>query len=222
METLGVILTLVSVLIFFAAILGLIIPKWVKQPSRKSVLLKLLLPSFILLIVAGILIPTPENSPNVAVTETNKQNDSIISLKENTSQGLNNPTIKPEINKSDKPKSNQQESINLTKKELKKKQKVISSISFMKIRRNMENMTDLQFEEYTKSIKGKNIRWRGYVEDVKEKFFGGYEVLIDMDNPNELISVQDVTFDVSKEQGISLKKNQRIQFEGEISSVLNI
>ena len=33
-------------------------------------------------------------------------------------------------------------------------------------------MTDVQFEEYAKSLKGKRIRWKGYVEDVKEKFFG--------------------------------------------------
>lgn len=98
----------------------------------------------------------------------------------------------------------------------------ISSISFTEIRRNMKGMTDLQFEEYVKTLIGKRIRWGGYVEDVKEKFFGGYEVLVDMDSPNDLISVQDVTFEVSKEQALSFNKDSRIKFEGTISSVLDI
>ena len=43
-----------------------------------------------------------------------------------------------------------------------------------------------------------------------------------MDSPNEPISIQDITFDVSKEQAISLTKNNKIEFEGTISSVLSI
>lgn len=98
----------------------------------------------------------------------------------------------------------------------------IADISFLEIRQKMENMTDLQFEEYTKSLKGKRVRWNGYVEDVKEKLFGGYEVLIDMDNPNEPLSVQDITFNTPKEQAVSLQKDSPIHFEGTISSIINI
>jgi len=83
-------------------------------------------------------------------------------------------------------------------------------------------MTDIQFEEYAKSLKGKRVRWKGYVEDVTEKFFGGYKVLVDMDSPNDPISVQDVTFDVSKEQAISLTKDDKIEFEGTISLVFSM
>ncbi len=86
----------------------------------------------------------------------------------------------------------------------------------------METMTDLQFEEYAKTLKGKRIQWGGYVEEVKEKFFGGYEVLVDMDHPNEPLSVQDVSFDVPKEQAMALRKDSPVQFEGTISSALNI
>jgi hypothetical protein len=43
-----------------------------------------------------------------------------------------------------------------------------------------------------------------------------------MDSPNEPISVQDITFEVSKEQAISLTKDNKIEFEGTISSVLSI
>ncbi len=73
-----------------------------------------------------------------------------------------------------------------------------------------------------KSLEGKKIRWNGWVEEVEEKLFGGYKVLIDMDSPNDIASVQDITFEVPKEQAISLKKEEMITFEGKISSILNI
>ena len=106
--------------------------------------------------------------------------------------------------------------------EIQEKKEVISTLSFREIRKNLKNMTDVQFEEYAKSLKGKRVRWKGYVEDVKEKFFGGYKVLVDMDSPSDPISVQDIIFDVSKEQAISLTKDDKIKFEGTISSVLSI
>ncbi|RKZ36408.1 MAG: hypothetical protein DRQ49_18010 [Gammaproteobacteria bacterium] len=106
--------------------------------------------------------------------------------------------------------------------EIQEKKEVVSTLSFRKIRKNLKSMTDIQFEEYAKSLKGKRVRWKGYVEDVTEKFFGGYKVLVDMDSPNDPISVQDVTFDVSKEQAISLTKDDKIEFEGTISLVFSM
>jgi len=98
----------------------------------------------------------------------------------------------------------------------------VKSISFADIKYNMTNMTELQFKEYVKSLEGKTIRWNGWVEEVEEKLFGGYKVLIDMDSPSDIASVQDITFEVPKEQAISLKKDEMITFEGKISSILNI
>lgn len=102
------------------------------------------------------------------------------------------------------------------------KPETTTSISFKEIRHNMEVMTDLQFEEYAKTLIGKRVGWSGYVEDVKQKFLGGYEVWIDMDSPDELFSVQDITFEVSREQALSLKKDSRIKFVGTISFVMNL
>lgn len=99
----------------------------------------------------------------------------------------------------------------------------VTDISFHEVRRNKENMTDLQWEEYAKSIKGKRIRWSGYVEEVKSKFFGGYQVLVDMDPPHDKMSVQDVYLDkVTKEQALSLEKDNPIEFEGTISSAISV
>lgn len=102
-------------------------------------------------------------------------------------------------------------------------EKTISDISFFDVRNKMLNtMTDIQFEELAKSLKGKRVHWRGWVEDVSEKVFGGYEVWVDMDTPNNSLSVQDISFSVSREKALSLKKNQLIEFEGDIEQVMNI
>ncbi|SLM28767.1 conserved exported hypothetical protein [Desulfamplus magnetovallimortis] len=109
----------------------------------------------------------------------------------------------------------------LIKRHIEPEQK--NTISFSEIRYNMnEGMTELQFKEYVKKLKGKRVKWSGWVEEVDEKFLGGYKVLVDMDSPNQPISVQDITFEVSKEQALRLKKNEKITFEGTISSILNI
>jgi hypothetical protein len=96
-----------------------------------------------------------------------------------------------------------------------------SGIRYKSIRYNMQNMTKLQFKEYCNSITDEKILWTGYVSEVKEKWFGGYEVLVDMDAPNSF-SIQDVTFDISKEVAMKLSKNRRIVFEGEIKDILNV
>lgn len=96
---------------------------------------------------------------------------------------------------------------------------VSTDLAFINIRRAMETQTDLQFEEYARSLKGKRIRWRGYVEEVREKMFGGYEVWIDMDPPHAPLSVQDVTFAVPKAQALRLDKDDSLLFEGTIARV---
>lgn len=96
------------------------------------------------------------------------------------------------------------------------------NISFMDIRANMEKMTDLQFDKYVKPLKGKVIRWTGWIEQVKEKFFGGYEVWIDMDSPEESFSVQDITFDVSEGIAEVLEKDGKYKFVGTIKSIHKI
>ena len=51
--------------------------------------------------------------------------------------------------------------------------------------------------------------------------FGGYEVSLDADDPRGL-SVPEVTFDASKDFAISLTKNQRIDCEGTITSIMSV
>ena len=86
----------------------------------------------------------------------------------------------------------------------------------------MNKMTDVQFKQYAKSLEGQHVTWVGWVEEVKQKFFGGYECWVDMDSPAEILSVQDVTFRVSDQIALQLIKDKRIQFAGTIKSILYV
>lgn len=87
---------------------------------------------------------------------------------------------------------------------------MLYALSFDSIRDNMNSMTDLQFKRYAKRIQGDEIVWTGWIEEVKEKFLGGYEVWIDMDSPEEL-SVQDISFEVSENVALQLNKDRRVK-----------
>lgn len=189
----GGILILAGTLLFFISIVGLIVPRWVKLASRKGVLLKMFIPAFVIFIIGGSLLPDS--------SDVNSAGPHDVEI-----------TEKSKVGSGDKEKPIIVAPVSVP----------ISSLSFKEIRLNMESMTDLQFEEYAKSNKGKRIKWEGYVEEVSEKLFGGYEVLVDMDSPNVPMSIQDVTFELSKKQAILLKKDSRVVFEGTITSVRSI
>lgn len=100
---------------------------------------------------------------------------------------------------------------------------VDATISFASIRQQMrEGLTEAQFKAVARGLEGRRIRWRGWVEDVNEKMFGGYELWVDMDSPNVIISVQDVIFDIPENLALSLRKNAPVRFEGTIRSVMNV
>ena len=95
------------------------------------------------------------------------------------------------------------------------------TLHFEEIKGNMDFMTSLQFKEYCAGIKGRQIDWQGYVDDVKKDYSGNYKVKIDMDAPS-WFSIYDVTLPVSKYDALKLKKGSRISFSGTIKSVQNI
>jgi len=94
--------------------------------------------------------------------------------------------------------------------------------SFFTIRNNIERMTEAQWKAYVRSLKGKRVKWTGWVEDVNEKWIGGYELLVDMDSPDAFLSVYDLSFDIPDDLALKLNKDQRVSFEGDISHVFNI
>ena len=86
----------------------------------------------------------------------------------------------------------------------------------------MNKMTEAQWKEYARGLKGASVSWSGWVEDVNEKFFGGYELWVDMDAPDVIMSVQDVTFNIPDDLALKLRKDQRVTFTGTIKSVMNV
>jgi len=96
--------------------------------------------------------------------------------------------------------------------------------SFFTILNNMNELTEVQWEEYKNSyvIDKTAINWSGWVEEVQQSSGNNYEVLVDMDSPDEFLSVQDIYFDLPASQAGILRKDQKITFSGRISSVINI
>ena len=82
-----------------------------------------------------------------------------------------------------------------------------------------KSMTDLQFDRYADSLKGSRVSWSGWVKEVRSKTFGGYEVWIDMDSPEEALSVQDVYIPIPENTAVGLQKKQPIAFDGIIERI---
>jgi len=97
-----------------------------------------------------------------------------------------------------------------------------AALDYRYIRWTMKAMTEAQWKAYARSLQGQKVTWSGWVEDVNEKFFGGYELWVDMDPPTDEFSVQDVTFDISADLAMKLQKDQVVKFEGVIESALDV
>ena len=94
---------------------------------------------------------------------------------------------------------------------------------FEAIRNSMNNMTDLQWKQQVKRLEGQLISGNGWVVDVDKQFFGGYKVMVDMDPPEDVYSVQDIYIEnVSKNIAYGLRKDQHVWFTGKIKSIHNI
>lgn len=93
---------------------------------------------------------------------------------------------------------------------------------FEEIRKNMQEMTDAQWNKYGPSLTGNRVSWTGWIKEVNEKTFGGYEVWIDMDAPDVPLSVQDVYADIPDDLALQLRKGQQVRVSGTIKSATNV
>lgn len=90
------------------------------------------------------------------------------------------------------------------------------------IRNKSSSLSELQRKDHFKKIEGQAVVWVGWIEEVKEKFLGGYEVWIDMDSPEEVASIQEVYFNTDKETAYGLNKDHVACFVGTIESVTTV
>lgn len=98
-------------------------------------------------------------------------------------------------------------------------------ITFQKFRSVFDELTDVQFKELREEFKDKKVTWSGYLDDVKEKWFGGFEIQIDMDPPQTFLSVYDVSLNVSsdmKDFVSTLTKDKEVKFQGKIKSIQKV
>ncbi len=98
-------------------------------------------------------------------------------------------------------------------------------ITFEKFRSIFDELTDVQFCELREELKDKKVTWSGYLEDAKEKWFGGFEIQIDMDPPEAFLSVYDVSLTVSsdmKDFVSTLTKDKQVKFQGKIKSIQKV
>ncbi|SMN11487.1 hypothetical protein SPBRAN_1759 [uncultured Candidatus Thioglobus sp.] len=87
------------------------------------------------------------------------------------------------------------------------------ALTYSEIDSNARKMTEAQFDEYTKTLKGLTIEWTGKVTDVDSNLFGSdYEVNIDMDNTG----IYDTSFDIDKYIALKLYKSNSYKFTGKI------
>lgn len=148
--------------------------------------------------------------------EINNSNDKQI-IKNQTS--LKKPQI---LQQKPLPRKHKSIARPITTKPLQYSSGQISNLQFLDIRNNMKVMTEAQWKAYVRILEGKIIDWKGWIEEVNEKFFGGYELWIDMDSPHITMSVQDVTFDIPASLALKFNKDQIVYFRGRIKSIYNI
>jgi len=111
-------------------------------------------------------------------------------------------------------------------------EKEIYSTDFVKFRdeyiQQRKKLTEVQFEEWKKSLLGKKVRWTGRIVEVRKGYVGeveagkgymGYEVMIDL-SPRTL--GEDVIVDFPEEEKdkvLRLKKGQQVEFLGTIEDI---
>ncbi len=93
--------------------------------------------------------------------------------------------------------------------------------SFEEIRAQHEVMTEAQWKNYRTQIEGcQAVAWRGWVEEVTGNP-GRYRVRVDMDSPDEFLSVSDVNFAVPDDVALALQKDQPLTFTGQIETAID-
>jgi len=86
---------------------------------------------------------------------------------------------------------------------------------YQTIENTVADMTEIQWKEYLDSIEGMKVEdWTGWVVDV-DKSFGDYRIWVDMDDPSEILSAQDVyLYGITEEEAAKVNKDAKITFSG--------
>jgi hypothetical protein len=90
---------------------------------------------------------------------------------------------------------------------------------FEEIRSTVAGMTEAQWKAYLPTLEGMVVeQWTGWVAEVNVKG-SQYELWVDMDAPDDLLSAQDIYFPIPADIAMQLQKDQKITFSGQIERV---
>lgn len=94
--------------------------------------------------------------------------------------------------------------------------------SFAEIAAQKATLTDAQWDEYAKTLKGKRIEnWTGTILNVDNKVLSdNYEIDVDLDSKGGSMNVAEAKLEVTKDEALPLQKGQGITFSGLIKQVL--
>lgn len=96
--------------------------------------------------------------------------------------------------------------------------KPIDPLTYAEVRRQHDRLTETQWKSYEAEIKGKRVRWSGYVAQVADDIRGINYVWVDMHgNAN---GDRDLYFEYPVDASMALNKNQLIIFEGDYDGYL--
>ncbi len=94
--------------------------------------------------------------------------------------------------------------------------------AYEEIRSKVESMTEAQWKAYLPTLEGLLVEnWSGWVEEVNV-VGDEYELWVDMDSPDAMLSAQDVYFPIPNDVALELQKDARITFSGRIKSVTEL
>lgn len=97
-----------------------------------------------------------------------------------------------------------------------------SAVSFEEIKKSYLTMTDIQFEAYIESLKGKTVEWEGRVRDINEGMIGGYSISVYMNSNNDIVSLEIPSNHPHISKLNSIQKGSIIKFQGEISHTFTL
>jgi hypothetical protein len=92
-------------------------------------------------------------------------------------------------------------------------------LAYAIIREDMRSLRDRARKKYAAMLKGKRVRWGGWVSEIKESRREGFQLCVDMDVRSGSDGKYDIIFSISPDETVNLGKDRPIIFEGTITSI---
>lgn len=92
-------------------------------------------------------------------------------------------------------------------------------LSYAIIREDLSSLRARDRKKYTAMLKGKRVRWAGWISEVREDQREGFQLCVDMDVRSDPDKQYDVIFSISPDEAATLGGGRPVIFEGTIKSI---